>query len=364
VEEVIGYALYEYIEHKWKPLIEADSGLEVTSGWNMRIVEDDGVIDEDFPALERSRKISKFSFDQFALVPVNPTALKRGDSGKSAENVPGPSNARTSASKASPTGANTVFVKVHLYSTLEVKQTTTVALPCDMMFSEVLKYCCKKRKIDPNDYTLKMADTKTDIPLDRTVENLGITELCLLRKDRGPSGAPIVHLSADLIPHLLIAMIAGDIFLRPPDEDQEEEDQSESPQYIAEEYSSVYRKYNVSRKMAMMMGRQDRVLAIDGDYVYIMPPENKNMLFDNVKTTSFHISAVVSCQLQRKGSVSFKLTVQRDKETKAYEFDAATAQEARTSFSFVYLLNSSSVVEICSKISFMAQLNRGVAKSQ
>ena len=81
-----------------------------------------------------------------------------------------------------------VFVKVHLYSTLEVKQTTTVSLPGDMLLSEVLVVCCKKRKIDPNDYTLKMADTKTDIPLDRTLESLGLTELCLLKKDRGPSG--------------------------------------------------------------------------------------------------------------------------------------------------------------------------------
>ena len=84
-------------------------------------------------------------------------------------------------------GAN-IFVKVHLYSTLEVKQTTTISLPRDMLLSHVLVVCCKKRKIDPNEYTLKMPDTKTDLPLDRTLENLGITELCLLKKDRGSSG--------------------------------------------------------------------------------------------------------------------------------------------------------------------------------
>jgi hypothetical protein len=78
--------------------------------------------------------------------------------------------------------------KVHLYSTLEVKQTTTVNVSGDMLMSEVLEICCRKRKIDSNDYTLKMADTKTDIPLDKTLDSLGLAELCLLKKDRGPSG--------------------------------------------------------------------------------------------------------------------------------------------------------------------------------
>lgn len=81
-----------------------------------------------------------------------------------------------------------VFIKVHLYSTLEVKQTTTVYLPTDMLLSDVLVFVCRKRKIDPNDYTLKMADTKTDVPLDKTLESLGVIELCLLKKERGPSG--------------------------------------------------------------------------------------------------------------------------------------------------------------------------------
>ena len=86
------------------------------------------------------------------------------------------------------TQAQMLFIKVHLYSTLEVKQTTTVALAGDMLLADVLQLCCKKRKIDPNDYTLKMADTKTDIPLDRTLESLGISELCLLKKSSGVSG--------------------------------------------------------------------------------------------------------------------------------------------------------------------------------
>jgi hypothetical protein len=73
--------------------------------------------------------------------------------------------------------------------------------------------------------------------------------------------------------------------LRPPEEADHDTDY-EGPAYISEEYTSVYKKYNVMRKMPKIMGRQERVLAIDGDYIYIMPPENKN-LFDSVKTVPF-----------------------------------------------------------------------------
>jgi hypothetical protein len=39
----------------------------------------------------------------------------------------------------------------------------------------------------------------------------------------------------------------------------------------------------VIRRTAMFGGRTERVLAIDGDYLHIMPAENKSF-FDSVKT--------------------------------------------------------------------------------
>ena len=76
--------------------------------------------------------------------------------------------------------------------------------------------------------------------------------------------------------------LAGDVFLRPPEESEQDVDFVIPPQ-ITDEYTSVYKKYTVYKKLAMIMSRQERVLAIDGDYVYIMAPETKN-LFDTVKT--------------------------------------------------------------------------------
>ena len=84
VQDVIGYTLFEYINRSIEPEIPAN--LVDTSLWSIRIVEDDGSIDDDFPgmyryffflihatiALDRSRQIEKFGCDHFALCPSVP----------------------------------------------------------------------------------------------------------------------------------------------------------------------------------------------------------------------------------------------------------------------------------------------------
>lgn len=47
VDNVIGYCLFEYINEKLHPILPTD--MLVVANWNLRIVEDDGEIDEDFP---------------------------------------------------------------------------------------------------------------------------------------------------------------------------------------------------------------------------------------------------------------------------------------------------------------------------
>jgi SAPK-interacting protein 1 (Sin1), middle CRIM domain len=70
VAETIGFSLYRYWEEGRKPSLkkeECDANV-----WTLRIMEDVGVVDDDFPALERVRPISRFQFDMFALVEATP----------------------------------------------------------------------------------------------------------------------------------------------------------------------------------------------------------------------------------------------------------------------------------------------------
>jgi hypothetical protein len=82
--------------------------------------------------------------------------------------------------------------------------------------------------------------------------------------------------------------------------------------------------------MPMFVGKRESVLAIDGDYVHIMPPEKTGM-FDSVKTTSFHVSQVLSCKQSKKAPSNFKISVikDRDHDHKTYELEAETAKDAR-----------------------------------
>lgn len=103
VEEVVGLGLFLFSEHGRKPELEdglEDEGREreiklSTRGWGLRIVEDDGEVDEDFPgacdallcaralrltsrtltfaALDRDASVVKFSFLEFAISEATPS---------------------------------------------------------------------------------------------------------------------------------------------------------------------------------------------------------------------------------------------------------------------------------------------------
>ncbi|KAJ3054992.1 hypothetical protein HK097_000138 [Rhizophlyctis rosea] len=303
VEEVIGYALYEYLNEEREPPVPDD--LKDVVMWNMRIVEDDGTVDDDFPALERTRKIQKFAFDQFAICLASPEQVKQNERSRPPKPVVSAPPIDTSGGGAQTSApAPTVFLKVHLYSTLEVKQTTTIQMPTNIPLSEVFEQICRKRKYDSSKYIMKMPDTKTDVPFDKTLEQLKVMEFCILKRTTGG---------------------AGDIFLRPPDEQMAP---SEQPQFSQPGgYSNMYRQYAVTHKQ--LMGRHERLLTIDGDYVHVMAAENKTF-FDTMKTASHHISTITSCRPAKKSTSHVKLVVQGSKGEggRTYDLEAASQQEA------------------------------------
>lgn len=103
----------------------------------------------------------------------------------------------------------------------------------------------------------------------------------------------------------------------------------------------------------MLSSKHERVLAMDGEYIHIMAPEDKQRFFEHVRAVisilksaritkdaltwgamqiSFHISNVVSCKVFKKQASSIRIQVNRgDGEsygTKTYDIDAANATEA------------------------------------
>ena len=86
---------------------------------------------------------------------------------------------------------NQVFLRIRLtpYSEVaEVAHTTTINVSADSHFYEVLDTVCRKKKLEPREYTFKIADTATYVDLEKTVESIGNSqELALVKKQSPPS---------------------------------------------------------------------------------------------------------------------------------------------------------------------------------
>jgi len=205
VAETIGFSLYRYWEEGRKPPLkkeECDANV-----WTLRIMEDVGVVDDDFPALERIRPISRFQFDMFALVEATPEQIKQNMIETPTRVLKSPSlaapttpsigvstpaivpsqtpGARPGAGirRASATGKG-VLLRIRLYPYVEEgAQSTMLEVTSDNYLSEVLDLICKKLHLDKQLYVLRLPGTSIMVPPSRRVESLqGRTELELIKK--------------------------------------------------------------------------------------------------------------------------------------------------------------------------------------
>ncbi|KAI9479526.1 stress-activated map kinase interacting protein 1-domain-containing protein [Zychaea mexicana] len=338
VDDVIGYILYDYVEKKRKPSLQEE--MYDIAQWVLRIAEDDGEIEEDLPALDRTRQISMVSFDQFALCRTAPEQVKQNEMiraklGKTGPDLsktkkantqdaqlavaPSPSAGGSSSANTSTTAVDlgpldpvTVgptyasqqeadssavavpipsskamltkstmhmtpvkYFRIQLMTNEEVSATTTIPAYAEMFIGDVLELVSRKRKLDPDEHMLTIADSNVIVPNDTTVDSMrNVTELCLMRKGAGLTVSSSTHI------------------WRSPNRKKKDELYYPAMYNASSSTSgnngilSQYKKYFVNRKMPMFVGRRESVIAIDGDYIHIMPPEHKGM-FDSVKTVSF-----------------------------------------------------------------------------
>ncbi|KIY70575.1 hypothetical protein CYLTODRAFT_487987 [Cylindrobasidium torrendii FP15055 ss-10] len=354
VEEVVGFALWTYCEEGWLPKLdeglsgEDDEQWETrmsTIGWIMRITEDDGEIDDDFPPPDRLGKAVKFNADGFAVIEATPAqiAQNRVLEGKiqrrpsrtakkkpqvqsekqlslpTAAGASGPSSAilgsvPLSTSFGLSTYGPQMFLRIRLADAVGPGHvSTTIPVSSEMYMQEALEMVCKKRNVDnPKEWALLLPDRSMVIPLDRTVASLqGKRELIIVRRDM---------LNPDLLkaPGKTTDPNAS-IFKRISDTPAADALSS------ALDFTNAYKKYTISRKMPMLVAKQEKTLAIDPPYIHIMPSTNKGKaaVFDTGKTYSYHIKSIADCQQSTKSSSVFKLVLNRGSGgTKRYDFEA------------------------------------------
>ncbi|KAL1941517.1 hypothetical protein VTO73DRAFT_6956 [Trametes versicolor] len=373
VEEVLGYALWTYWEEGWLPKVdEGLSGEEDPNwavkcsavGWILRIAEEDGEVDEDFPPPDRTGKISKFNFDAYAVLEATPSQMQQNKileskisrrisrvvgKKKSTGLLNAPANAPalippadtllgTSAmlgslgssvgmfpSSLGPSSSHgpPLFLRIRIASAADEPGhvSTTIQASGGMYMAEVLDAVVAKRKLsDPKDYALvvEVGEMKMNIPLDRTVRSLqGKRELLLMKQNMlREYGVEVRERKGTTDPN-------ASIFTT----DVATQEQSLSKMF---EFMNAYRKYTVYRKVPMLVARSARVLAIDGGYIHIIPTVTKaKHVFDSGKTSSYHLKSVVTCSQSSKNSATFKLIVHSGADrNKRYEFEAESPKLA------------------------------------
>lgn len=266
VEEVIGCALWKYWEAERKPSLLPDASGNNDEKWDekgeeaqsklkasqyiLRIADEDedGEVDDDFPAPERTRPAKGFG-TCYAVVPATPAQAKQYQQTDSqiqrrpsriirrvprptvtpqtsATNLAAPNGTLmppTATSHILPTGgggmssaasyisasfagtptkasfnlagsAPLVLVRIRIPLRGLEDVTTAVKVPLDMYLADVLETLCKKRNLgNPRDWVLVVPDRGIIVPLDRTVESLqGAYHLALQKKSTMPHAANAV----------------------------------------------------------------------------------------------------------------------------------------------------------------------------
>ncbi|KAI0000629.1 stress-activated map kinase interacting protein 1-domain-containing protein [Russula compacta] len=356
VEEVLGFALWSYWEASWLPRLDEDPNAPEEKlsavGWVMKIAEEDGEVDEDFPPPNRESKISKFNFEAYAMLEASPAQVQQnkileGKIQRSPSRVAKPKKADLSNSSLAPpssvapsasTSALTsstlnnsilpgsytssgpqIFLRIRIQDTVDAAHLyTTISVSATMYMQEALEMVCRRRRLQAKEYALLLLGMNILIPLDRTVASLqGESDLRLVKRSVLPHmGVDVRPIGRSTDPNASIFKRMSDV----PDLDYN----------TSQDFTAAYKKYTVYRKMPMIVGKHERTLAIDGSYIHIMPTANKaaKAVFDNGKTSSYHIDSVVSCQSGKSSSSAFRIVVHRDGGNKRYEFEAESAKLA------------------------------------
>ncbi|KAF3924915.1 hypothetical protein ABW21_db0207551 [Orbilia brochopaga] len=314
VADTLGYILYRYREEDRQPPLNEEQ--YNVNKWSLHIMDEPGEPDEDFPPLDRTRAISAYQLEDLVLV-------------------------EASQSQCTRTGAST-HLKIFCNTPDVHDQSVVIRITSDTYIGEVLDIICKKKHLDSTRHILRILGTTIIVPLDRLVKHLeGREELELVI--RGPFD-PILDRNGS--PNMSNQQ-SSSLFGKQAGRRHTLLSQSITAHDVLS--SAGYQKFTVWRKMPMsFISRHERVLAIDGEYVHIMPSDQNKTLFDSPKTvcrclihlrpyiisnlrakqTSIHIGSIIGCKQSRKAPLNFKIIAMKSREWKRYAFEATSQEQA------------------------------------
>lgn len=367
VADLIGLSLWRYAEEKIEPVLTPER-LNVNR-WTLRLIEDEEV-DYDFPALDRTKPVVTFTtvnnraarartgakpYDELALVEATEEQFQENliatpqfkqesvnserDEDLAPKNNPVPILAAPVPPRGNPLlttmsafrlNSNTLldmpaapspqtalrhgvqkFLRVHIHSSDTAPgQMVTIDITTDAYLAEVLDIVCKKRQLDKANHVLKLTGSGVVVFLDRTVGSIGNrSDLDLFRRCFATDG-PLTMNGSPISTSPKSAIIAEGLAFRRIKKPSGNTHPLAQEAIKQDELGSAnYRKYTVWRKQPMrFVGMNEKVIAIDGEYLHIMPAGTGKTMFEGQgKTTTVHFSNVVGCKVARRHPTNFKV---------------------------------------------------------
>ena len=242
-------------------------------------------------------------------------------------------------------------IKIHFTSLEAVSQVTTIEVTTDTYLAEVLDIVCKRWNLDKTYHFLKVSGTNTMAPVDRTVEALGtMTDLDLARRRFANDGAIGISGSPGSSSPNAPLLLGSDSprkggpvrrgqtpMIHPLAQARARDMLPSALNYSSTSSINKSKRFTVVRKQPMSFApSQQRVLAMDDDYMHILPPDSaapKGTLFDNATSKVLRriaFSMIVGCKVSRRHPKSLRVVVAREggQEQKRYDFEATNATEA------------------------------------
>jgi hypothetical protein len=228
-------------------------------------------------------------------------------------------------------------------------QTTLLPVPTtsDTYIAEIFDIACARLRLDKALYVLKVRGTQTVAPSDRTIEALGSNlHLDLVRRRFGAVGDFGLGLSGspssnspnaplELVPNTPPTTKDGKRkkgfgVLHPNNAQQQALHTTASLMNLANS-TMPGRRYNVQRKLPLSFsGSHPRTLVITPEFLQILPSTSEEQGPATGKVTNIHMSSIVGVKVSRKHPKMVRVLVYREKETKRYDFECVSHEEAES----------------------------------
>jgi hypothetical protein len=219
-----------------------------------------------------------------------------------------------------------------------VTRTTLIEVTTDTYLAEVFDQACNRLHVEKALYVFKVSGTNTIVPHDRTVEALGDRADLDLQRRRfigdgfsGLSGSP-----GSNSPNAPLLIAQGGTPRKAKSSRLATTaavlaTQNRDATLFGANSTANYKRYNVVRKQPMSFSSSSaRIIMLDGEFMHIMPSEGPKAMWEMTqgKVTTIPFSSVVGCKVSRKHPRMFCVTVFKERESKRYDFEAITPDEA------------------------------------